>query len=422
MLARFTKTLVILMGVAIIMQPFQASAHSGSVGYSEITVEENVIDYDLYLLADLVGGLLAIDKDQDGYMTEDELNHSKDSIKKLIVDNLHITSNGEKPEVTVKEIKTAERWNYSMFNIVMEFEFDKPVTEYAIQYEIFFDGIDMNHQNFMTVQHGGSASEHVITANNKMIEGKIGSNGEAAAETESESGHAANQDETEVAHGQEHEHEHEHEESRGSETEEQTEEAVSTDSGSSGDNGNGSTGFVDYLVLGMTHIWGGIDHLLFIVGLLLMRGSVKDYIKILTAFTVGHSLTLGLAAMEIFIIPGSIIEPLIALSIVYVAIENILAKKRGDASFKGRWIVVLFFGLIHGFGFAGFLAGKLEGAFVLPLLSFNLGVEIGQIVVLAILFPIIWYMRKLRYQTQIMYSASALVSLFGLYWLIERLI
>ncbi|MGM0843569.1 MAG: HupE/UreJ family protein [Bacillota bacterium] len=416
MLARFTRILVILMGVAIIMQPFQASAHSGSIGYSEITVEENVIDYDLYLLADLVGGLLAIDKDQDGYMTEDELNHSKDSIKKLIVDNLHITSNGEKPEVTVKAVKTAQRWNYSMFNIVLEFEFDKPVTEYSIQYEIFFDGIDMNHQNFMTIQHGGTAFEHVITANNKLIEGKVGSNGEAVAETEAEANPAANQEETEALH------EHEHEESRVTETEEQTEEAVSTGSGSSGDNGNGSTGFVDYLVLGMTHIWGGIDHLLFIVGLLLMRGSVKDYIKILTAFTIGHSLTLGLAAMEIFIIPGSIIEPLIALSIVYVAIENILAKKRGETSFKGRWIVVFLFGLIHGFGFAGFLAGKLEGTFVMPLLSFNLGVEIGQIVVLAVLFPIIWYMRKLRYQTQIMYSASALVSLFGLYWLIERII
>ncbi|MGD6966640.1 HupE/UreJ family protein [Rossellomorea vietnamensis] len=415
---KLTRLFLILLGISVFLQPFQASAHSGSIGYSEITIKENVIDYDLYLLADLVGGLLGMDENQDGYMTEDEVNNSKESIEKLVKNNLQITSSGEAPEVTVNKVEQAERWNYSMFYIDLDFSFSKPVTEYTIQYNIFFDGVDMNHQNFMTVKQDGTTSEHVITANNNVIRGLAGGNGEEPAETETEASPAVNQ-ETETASKEAGEKGTEEEQE---EKEEDKEEAISTSSGDQGNNESGSTSFIDYLVLGMTHIWGGIDHLLFIVGLLLMRGSAKDYVKILTAFTVGHSLTLGLAAMKILIIPGSIIEPLIALSIVYVAIENIWAKKRGDSSFKGRWIVVLLFGLIHGFGFAGFLAGKLDGAFVLPLLSFNLGVEIGQIAVLAVLFPIIYYMRKLRYQTQIMYSASALVSLFGLYWLIERLI
>lgn len=416
---KLTRLFLIMLGISVFLQPFQASAHSGSIGYSEITIKENVIDYDLYLLADLVGGLLGMDENQDGYMTEDEVDHSKESIEKLVKNNLQITSSGEAPEVTVNKIEQTERWNYSMFYIDLDFSFSNPVTEYTIQYNIFFDGIDRNHQNFMTVKQDGTTSEHVITANNNVIKGLAGGNGEETAETEAEASPAVNQEETETANNEVDEIGKEEEQE---EKEENTEEAVSTSSGEQGNNGSGAAGFVDYLVLGMTHIWGGIDHLLFIVGLLLMRGSVKEYAKILTAFTVGHSLTLGLAAMKILIIPGSIIEPLIALSIVYIAIENIWAKKRGDSSFKGRWILVFFFGLIHGFGFAGFLAGKLEGTFVLPLLSFNLGVEIGQIAVLAVLFPVIYYMRKLRYQTQIMYSASALVSLFGLYWLIERLI
>ncbi|MGD7024359.1 HupE/UreJ family protein [Rossellomorea vietnamensis] len=416
-LIRCSNMLLILLSISLFMQPFQTNAHSGSIGYSEITINENTIEYELYLLADLVGGLLGIDENQDGYLTEDEVTKSEKSIQELVINNLQIKSGGKVPEVTVNKIEQAERWNYSMFHIDLDFNFAEPVTDYAIQYNIFFDGIDMNHQNFITVQQNGFTAEHVVTANNNLIEGNEGGAlAESTAETAAAAPPAVNKDETEA----------EEIDSEKIATEEKEDEkekaAASLTSGNQGSNGSDPTGFIDYLVLGMTHIWGGIDHLLFIVGLLLMRGTVKDYVKILTAFTVGHSLTLGLAAMKIFIIPGSIIEPLIALSIVYVAIENIWAKKRGDTSFKGRWILVLFFGLIHGFGFAGFLAGKLEGAFVLPLLSFNLGVEIGQIAVLAVLFPVIYYMRKLRYQTQIMYSASALVSLFGLYWLIERLI
>jgi hypothetical protein len=126
---------------------------------------------------------------------------------------------------------------------------------------------------------------------------------------------------------------------------------------------------------------------------------------------------LALAATETLIIPGSVIEPLIALSIVYVAVENIWAK-----SIKWRWLITLFFGLIHGFGFAEILAGKLGSSMWVPLLSFNLGVEIGQIVVLGLVFPLIWYVRKFKWEPKMAYSASAIISLFGLYWFIERIL
>ncbi|WP_168412981.1 HupE/UreJ family protein [Bacillus salacetis] len=265
----------------------------------------------------------------------------------------------------------------------------------------------------MTVQDGSASNEYVITADKQVVKGSVESLQKTEEGAEAVSEPAVKEDRVKESGNTE--------KSETVESEEKEEPATSISS-DNGSGGNGSTGFADYLVLGMKHIWGGIDHLLFIVGLLLMRASVKDYVKILTAFTLGHSLTLGLAAMKILIIPPSIIEPLIALSIVYVAVENIWARKRGEEGLKWRWLVVLLFGFIHGFGFADFLAGKLEGSFAMPLFSFNLGVEIGQIAVLSVLFPVICYMRKLRYQTQIMYSASALVSLCGLYWLIERIL
>nr|WP_274520985.1 HupE/UreJ family protein [Neobacillus niacini] len=100
-------------------------------------------------------------------------------------------------------------------------------------------------------------------------------------------------------------------------------------------------------------------------------------------------MTLALAVSKTVIIPGSIIEPLIALSIIYDAVENIWAKTN-----KWRWLVIFFFGLIHGFGFAEILIGKLSGKITVPLLSFNLGVEIGQVVILILVSPLIWYLRN----------------------------
>ncbi|MEH7010823.1 HupE/UreJ family protein [Neobacillus niacini] len=133
--------------------------------------------------------------------------------------------------------------------------------------------------------------------------------------------------------------------------------------------------------------------------------------------TIGHSITLALAVSETVIIPRSIIEPLIALSIIYVAVENIWAKTN-----KWRWLVTFFFGLIHGFGFAEILIGKLSEKITVPLLSFNLGVEIGQVVILILVSPLIWYLRKFRWQKQMVYSTSAIISLIGFYWFFERMI
>ena len=182
-----------------------------------------------------------------------------------------------------------------------------------------------------------------------------------------------------------------------------------------------SSTFTDFLLLGIEHILTGYDHLLFLFSLLVVTRSFLPALKIITFFTVAHSITLGLAAANLVDIPSTIVEPLIAATIIYVGVENII---RGDHP-KGRQWLTFFFGLIHGFGFAAVLRemgiSSLETGILVPLFSFNLGVEIGQITVATIVLPIIWWLhKKPAIEPYLTPVCSVLASLAGAYWLIER--
>jgi hydrogenase/urease accessory protein HupE len=169
------------------------------------------------------------------------------------------------------------------------------------------------------------------------------------------------------------------------------------------------------------HILTGYDHLLFLFGLLLVARGFFSSLGIITSFTIAHSITLAVATLQLVQIPSRIVEPLIAASIVFVGSENLL---RGDIP-KARRIVPFGFGLIHGFGFASALQeagiGSGTGGIVLPLFSFNLGVELGQIMVAAVALPIIWKLREnSMFITRWAPACSAAVVLLGSFWFVER--
>jgi hydrogenase/urease accessory protein HupE len=181
--------------------------------------------------------------------------------------------------------------------------------------------------------------------------------------------------------------------------------------------------FVDFLKLGVEHILTGYDHLLFLFSLLVVTHSFWPAIKIITFFTIAHSITLALAGLNVVDIPSSIVEPLIAATIVYVGLENIIRKDK--VSTKQRCILTFFFGLIHGFGFAGVLRemgiSSIETGILVPLFSFNLGVEVGQITVASIVLPLIWWLHgKERINKYLVPVGSILTCLAGGYWLLER--
>ena len=148
-----------------------------------------------------------------------------------------------------------------------------------------------------------------------------------------------------------------------------------------------------FILLGIEHILTGYDHLAFLLALLLAGGALVSAAKIISSFTLAHSITLALATLDVAHVPSRLVEPLIAASILYVGLENIF---RGDL--KRRWLLTFAFGLIHGFGFATALRemgiGSSGGGVVIPLLSFNLGVELGQIAIAATVLPLIWKLRQ----------------------------
>lgn len=179
--------------------------------------------------------------------------------------------------------------------------------------------------------------------------------------------------------------------------------------------------FTNFLTLGVKHILTGYDHLLFLLGLLVVARGFFSSLSIITSFTIAHSITLAAATFNLAHIPSRIAEPLIAASIVYVGIENLL---RSDIP-KARQFVTFGFGLIHGFGFASVLRemgiGAGTGGIALPLLSFNVGVELGQIMIATVALPIIWKLRANPvFMVRWVPACSAIVVLLGSFWFVER--
>lgn len=182
--------------------------------------------------------------------------------------------------------------------------------------------------------------------------------------------------------------------------------------------------FGGFLFLGVEHILTGYDHLLFLAALLLVCEGYGVAIKIITCFTIAHSLTLALATFGMVELSPRVVEPVIAASIVFVGIENVL---RGSRQ-RWRWMLTLAFGLVHGLGFAGVLRELDVGRgapseAVWPLLSFNLGVELGQLGVAALLLPLLLYGRSHPlFLRRGIPALSALIACAGGYWMMQRLI
>lgn len=192
--------------------------------------------------------------------------------------------------------------------------------------------------------------------------------------------------------------------------------------------------FVEFVKEGIWHIWIGIDHILFLLALLLPSVLIwkndswiyeerfnkvfLNVLKIITAFTIAHSVTLTIAALEIVHLPSRLVESIIALSVAIAALNNLFP------FFKAKgWIIAFSFGLIHGFGFANVLMDLSlpQNALILSLFGFNVGVEIGQLAIVALFLPLIFSLRKTPlYKTVFLFGGSGIIILISILWFIER--
>jgi hydrogenase/urease accessory protein HupE len=174
--------------------------------------------------------------------------------------------------------------------------------------------------------------------------------------------------------------------------------------------------FLRFVWLGVQHIATGYDHLAFLLGLLIATASLRSLIKTITSFTIAHSITLALATFDIVILPSRFTESMIALSILYVAVENLIRKRTIE-----RWRITFLFGLVHGFGFSNVLREMQlpRTNLALSLFSFNFGVELGQVIFVVLLFPALDDLMK-RGWTRLRPAISAAIALLAAYWFIQR--
>lgn len=189
-----------------------------------------------------------------------------------------------------------------------------------------------------------------------------------------------------------------------------------------------------YIAEGVWHIWIGFDHILFLLALLLpavlvplsgrwtpvdaLRPALADTVRVVTAFTIAHSITLSLAALQWVTLPSRLVESVIAASVVLAALNNLFPRAS-----RRRWQMALIFGLIHGFGFASVLAdlGLPAGALVLALVGFNAGVELGQLAIVAVFLPLAYALRRTAfYRTGVVRGGSLIIAVLAAWWLVQR--
>ena len=183
---------------------------------------------------------------------------------------------------------------------------------------------------------------------------------------------------------------------------------------------------LEFLLWGMHHIFVGYDHIAFLLALLLAAQRLREMVRVVTSFTVAHSITLLLAALDVIRIPGALTESLIAASIVYVAAENYFITQGSH-----RWMLTFAFGLVHGLGFSSVLRDRLQDieSIAVPVVSFNLGVEVGQIGILLLVLPLLTLIRRAgatdeaaraRRQWWLIRVGSLPIMLLGAFWLVDR--
>jgi len=331
-------------------------AHDPGLSSAEVVLNEKGVDVSITFALQDTESFAPMDKDGDAEVIASERESSKPEVAALIAKELEVTLNNQTVKPSAIENVTFDAQN----NAHLLFHYQPAATSLKMQL-LFLNKLPDGHKQVVTIKDatGKNLSEKMLTQQDNVIELNLAA-------------------------------------------------------------GESSSLFKDFFVLGIEHILTGYDHLLFLFALLIVTHRFWLAFGIITFFTIAHSITLAIAGMNLVTIPSTIVEPLIAASIIYVGAENLIRKEP-----KGRKYLTFAFGLIHGFGFAAVLQEmnitSIESGILVPLFSFNLGVETGQLIVTSISLPLIWWLHtKPIVEKYFVPVCSIIVCLAGGFWLIER--
>ncbi|MEH7502261.1 HupE/UreJ family protein [Neobacillus drentensis] len=325
-----------------------------SMGYSKLNIKGKTIDYELFL--DQIDMLEQFDTNKDKHLENEELSSQTERIESVLQKDLRIDVDSKPLTMELLSMDLAEKGSTSGVVFKLRLTADEAIEQFNLHYNLLFEDAPL-HTNVFLVHSGEYFYQDILDTKKRDVQITIA--------------------QPEI----------------------------------------GSV-LWEYFVLGIEHILTGYDHLLFLLSLVLIASRFKDALKIVTAFTIAHSITLFLVATDRIQVSSHWVEALIALTICYVAVENMFVQKA-----KWRWLLTALFGLIHGMGFAGALAetGLPKSNLIGSLLTFNLGVEAGQLMVLCLLLPFLLWLRRFPWYRKMMISTSCLIFVLAFYWLIQRL-
>ncbi|MGE6487368.1 HupE/UreJ family protein [Paenisporosarcina sp. NPDC076898] len=369
-----SRYFLLLLLLFSLLHPLKVDAHAYSASYTSIDIQESrtelTFTIDSLSLIELVED---VDVNGNEKIGKKELKKAEHHLEELISETLVIDKNNTELHASLEKTEIKEIDNTEFIRFHFAYEGFQPGDTLTLMDGFYVDDSATNYINLVSSSYYGETSETVIQGNERTWTKLIT---EVQMEQGSENASAGTH---------------------------------STDQDSS---------WLAFFKLGAMHILTGYDHLLFLFALLLRKQTLKQYIAIVTAFTIAHSITISLSVLGMISLPSLFVEAVIALSIIYVALENIFRKE-----VKHRWGLTFGFGLIHGLGFASILKemNLPSNRLFTALFNFNIGIEVVQILLVLALLPLLNYMQKQKYARQFVTYGSVLIALMGGYWLIERL-
>ncbi len=346
--------------------PVLAFSHAGNVSYSQVIVQDTAVRQQVQILVKELTLAVPLDANRDGTVDQGEVDAARETLTGYLRQKIELFSGEvrlplrvESLEIRQESVVDSEPLPFLFAQLV--FESPHPLTEFRMRCHLL-DEVNIRHDNFAKINIGGVVRPFVFTPSNAFLY-----RGGTARGVQMPSSHWKT--------------------------------------------------FYSFGKLGTEHIFTGYDHILFLIGLLIVASRFGHTVKVVTAFTIAHSLSLTLAVLRVVQVPSRLVESVIAVSIMYVTFENVFSWFPVK-----RWMISFGFGLVHGLAFAQALEvlhlPRLQ--LVTALFSFNVGIEAAQVVIVALTFPVIFATAKASWRLRAVQGLSIVIFCCGTLWLVQR--
>jgi hydrogenase/urease accessory protein HupE len=372
-------TYLAVIGMLFHLLPNDASAHPYSSSFTELTFTDQATELKFSIdTLSIIELIEDIDVNNNGVLEKSELEEDEHHIEELIHTSIVIDKENEQQEAKWIGMEIEKKDNKEFVTFTFEYPAFFPGDTISLSDGLYYRDKDTNYINLLVAKNRGETSQGILQGENRTWTILL----------------------TEI----------QQEQSAGESVTEQPNQPAKMETS--------QKSWYSFFNLGMLHILTGYDHLLFLFALLLRKQTFKQYIAIITSFTIAHSITISLAVLGIVELPSKFIEATIAFSICYVAAENLFRKE-----IRYRWGLTFIFGLIHGLGFANILKEMNipSSQLVSSLLSFNIGIEVVQLLLVILFLPLLLFIQKLTYYKRIVQIGSVIIILLGGFWFLERI-